>query len=143
MRKFFYLVALLATAFTFSMCNNNCNIPVESNWQVEYICTDGTEIVPPAEHNATLAFLKDSKIAGNTGCNRFFGNFSTEERKLKMENIGSTRMMCPDMNFENAYLQAISNTVSYEINNTRLVLKDINGNITAVLNEIEPVTTEN
>ena len=87
------MVAITATAFMFAMCNSNGNIPVESNWEVEYIYSDGAVIAPPAEHEASLAFLKDNKIAGATGCNRFFGDFTAQEGKLKLENVGSTRMM--------------------------------------------------
>ena len=137
------MAAIAATAVIFAMCNNNGNIPVESNWEVEYVVSEGSEIVPPAEHNATMAFLKDSKIAGETGCNRFFGNFTINEENIKFDNMGSTRMMCPEMGFETAYLQAIANTVSYNRSKGILELKDINGNITVLLKEIEPVAMEN
>lgn len=138
-----FMVAITAAAFMSTMCKSNGNIPVESNWEVEHIYAEGSEIAPPAGHDATLAFLKDGKIAGDTGCNRFFGDFSAEKSTLKFENVGSTRMMCPDMAFETAFLQAISNTAAYNIGNGSLALKDSNGNIIALLKEIEPVALEN
>lgn len=137
------MVAIMSAAFMCTMCSSNGNIPVESNWEVEYVISEGSEIAPPEEHNATLAFLKDNKIAGETGCNRFFGDFSINEDNLKFDNLGSTRMMCPEMEFETAYLQAIANTVSYNRSKGKLELKDINGNITVLLKEIEPVAMEN
>ena len=137
------MVAIMSAAFMCSMCSSNGNIPVESNWKVEYVVSDGYEVVPPAEHNATMAFLKDSKIAGETGCNRFFGNFTINGENIKFDNMGSTRMMCPEMGFETAYLQAIANTASYNRCKGKLELKDINGNITVLLKEIEPVALEN
>ncbi len=137
------MAAIAASAFMFAMCNNNGNIPVESNWEVEYVYSDGAEIAPPAEHEATLAFLKDSRIAGTTGCNRFFGDFTAQEGNLKLENVGSTRMMCPDMAFETAYLGAIANSVAYTVSNDELALKDNNGNITVLLKKIEPVAMGN
>ena len=144
MKRIVSMAAIAATAFIFAMCNNNGNIPVESNWEVEHIYVEGSEIAPSADHNATLAFLKDGKIAGDSGCNRFFGNFSEEKNTLKFENVGSTRMMCPDMAFETAFLQTLSNTASYRMgDNGTLTLKDNNGNIIAILKEIAPVALEN
>lgn len=134
---------MAAAIFIFSMCSNKSGIPIESNWELEYIYTDGKEMTPPAEHNASLAFLKDSKISGETGCNRFFGDFAVNGASLKFENMGSTRMMCPQMEFENAYLQTISNVASYTISKNQLILKDNAGNIVALLNKIEPVALEN
>ncbi len=143
MRRFVYPLAMAAAIFIFSMCSNKSGIPIESNWELEYIYTDGKEMAPPAEHNASLAFLKDSKISGETGCNRFFGDFAVNGASLKFENMGSTRMMCPQMEFENAYLQTISNVASYTISKNQLILKDNAGNIVALLNKIEPVALEN
>lgn len=143
MRRFVYPLAMAAAIFIFSMCSNKSGIPIESNWELEYIYTDGKEMTPPAEHNASLAFLKDSKISGETGCNRFFGDFAVNGASLKFENMGSTRMMCPQMEFENAYLQTISNVASYIISKNQLILKDNAGNIVALLNKIEPVALEN
>ena len=143
MRRFVYPFAMAAAMFIFSMCSQNNTIPVESNWELEYLYSNGTEMTPPQEHTATLAFLKDSKIAGETGCNRFFGEYTAEGERVKFENMGSTRMMCPDMQFETAYLQAISQTASYTIEDGELSLKDSNGNIVAILKKIEPAALEN
>lgn len=143
MRRFVYSFAMAAAIFVFSMCSNNSNIPVESNWSVEYICNNGIQIAPPAEHNATIAFLKDSKIAGETGCNRFFGDYVVHGEKIRFENVGSTRMMCPQMQFETAYLQIISDVASYDLSSGQLTLKDSAGNIIALLKKIGPSALEN
>ena len=143
MKKFMYQLAMLIAPFAFAMCSENGNIPVESNWELEYIWSNGSEMAPPEEHNATIAFLKDSQMAGDTGCNRFFGNFTASDNSLEFNNVGSTRMMCPQMQFENAFLSTIENTASYNISKDQLVLKDSLGNIIALLKKIEPVAQEN
>ena len=79
MKKFMYKLAILIAPFAFAMCSENGNIPVESNWELEYIWSNGSEMAPPEEHNATIAFLKDSQMAGDTGCNRFFGTFTASD----------------------------------------------------------------
>lgn len=142
MKKFMYQLAILIAPFAFAMCSENGNIPVESNWELEYIYSNGSEMAPPEEHNATIAFLKDSQMAGDTGCNRFFGNFAATDNTLEFNNVGSTRMMCPQMQFENAFLSTIEKTASYNVSKDQLVLKDSLGNIIALLKKIEPVAQE-
>ena len=143
MKKFMYQLAILIAPFAFAMCSENGNIPVESNWELEYIYSNGAEVTPPEDHDATIAFLKDSQIAGDTGCNRFFGNFTATDDKLEFNNIGSTRMMCPQMQFESAFLSTMENTASYNVSKDQLVLKDSLGNVIALLKKIEPVAQEN
>lgn len=142
MKKMIFVLAIAVASFSFIMCTNN-NIPVESNWTVTSLYADGNEIAVPADHSATLAFLKDSKIAGGTGCNRYFGDFKEDGNKLSFNNMGSTRMMCPDMQFEDAYLKALANVAAYRIDGGKLELLDNSGEIIAVLSQIEPVAMEN
>ena len=143
MKKIMCQLAILIAPFAFAMCSENGNIPVESNWELEYIYSNGAEMAPPEDHDATIAFLEDSQIAGDTGCNRFFGNFTATDDKLDFNNIGSTRMMCPQMQFESAFLSTMENTASYNISNDQLILKDSLGNVIALLKKIEPVAQEN
>lgn len=50
----------------------------------------------PASNNANahLQFLANNKIAGSSGCNRFFGKYTLTGETLTFEDIGSTRMAC-------------------------------------------------
>lgn len=136
-------MAAAVASFSFTMCSSSGNIPVESNWRVESLHSDGNEIAVPADHDATLAFLKDSKIAGDSGCNKFFGDFKADKNSLSFSNMGSTRMMCPEMQFENAYMKGLAEVGSYKISGGRLMLLDNSGEIIAVLSQIEPVAMEN
>ncbi len=61
-------------------------------------------------------------ITGSTGCNRFFGTIYIEEQNIKITNIGATKMMCPNMDAENAFLKAINEVAGYTINNDILKL---------------------
>ena len=69
--------------------------------------------------------------------------FTTSDEKLEFKNVGSTRMMCPQVQFENAFLSTLENTASYNVSKDQLVLKDSLGNIIALLKKIEPVAEEN
>ena len=143
MRQMITLLLIALVSAVFAMCTPKKDIPVESNWAVDKLYVEGNEISVPEGHNPYLAFLKDSKISGETGCNRFFGDFSVKGKELGFTNVGSTRMMCPEMAFENAFMGAISSTAQFTLADNTLVLKDKDGNIIAILKKIEPVAVEN
>ena len=143
MRKMITLLVIALISGIFAMCAPKKEIPVESNWALETICTDGNEISVPEGYSPYLAFLADKKISGETGCNRFFGDYTAKGKNLTFTNVGSTRMMCPEMAFENAFLNVINETAQYTITDKSLALKDKDGNIIALLKKIEPTSLEN
>lgn len=143
MRKAIIMAAFIFAAALFTMCKENGTIPVESNWEVQYLNVNGEQIEVPEDHKATIAFLKDYKIAGETGCNRFFGNYNAEGNTLKLDNIGCTRMMCPHMQFESAYLNILNEAAEFSIGEDSMTIRDKSGNLVAVLKKIEPVALEN
>ena len=93
MRKMITLLVIALISGIFAMCAPKKEIPVESNWALETICTDGNEISVPEGHSPYLAFLADKKISGETGCNRFFGDYTAKGKNLTFTNVGSTRML--------------------------------------------------
>ena len=143
MRKMITLLLVALVSAVFAMCTPKKDIPVESNWAVDKLYVEGTEISVPEGHNPYLAFLKDSKISGETGCNRFFGDYTIKGKTLAFTNVGSTRMMCPQMAFENAFMDAINTAAQFTLADDTLVLKDKDGNIIAILKKIEPIAVEN
>lgn len=134
-------MAAIALLLSISSCNGS--IPVESHWSVESLYSNGSQIEIPAGHNPGISFLKDSKIAGETGCNRFFGEFRTDGAEISFANMGSTRMMCPQMAFENSYMQALDNVASFEFETDKLILKDKDGNTIVVLKKMDVNGQEN
>ncbi len=76
---------------------------------------------------------KNNKVTGNTGCNRFFGNFETEGVKhLKFGRLGMTKMACLGANPEREFIDVLEKTTYYQLCGTELLLKDKNKNILAV-----------
>lgn len=143
MRKMITLLLIALVSAAFAMCTPKNDIPVESSWSVDKIFADGNEISVPEGHSPYLAFLADKKISGETGCNRFFGDYAAKGKNLTFTNVGSTRMMCPQMAFENALMGAINETAQYTLAGDTMALKDKDGNIIALLKKIEPVSLEN
>ncbi len=80
--------------------------------------------VPRLEVNTS-----EMKIYGNDGCNDYFGTLKDlTETGLAIENIGSTRKICPDMEIPERYKQALLKVRAYNFNEQILILKDDNGN---------------
>lgn len=78
-----------------------------------------------AENAPTFNFFAlDKSIKGNTGCNSFFGNYTTDLYAISFSDIGSTEIACdqPIMDTENAFLNALRNAGSYDIENSILTI---------------------
>jgi len=56
------------------------------------------------------------KASGFAGCNQFTGGYTLEGKKLSLKNIAATKMFCQEtMEIETRYLEALSKTDSYKI----------------------------
>ena len=78
-----------------------------------------------SENAPTITFVAiDKSVKGNTGCNSFFGKYALDLYALSFSDIASTEMACdqPIMDIENAFLNALRDTGSYEIENNILTL---------------------
>lgn len=95
-------------------------------WRVVDIA--GTR-VQAAEETPQLRF-EEGRVTGTSGCNRFFGEMSIDDRSLEIGDLGSTRMMCPEpvMAIEARLLDALQATARYGLDGTLLVLEDTDGN---------------
>ena len=62
------------------------------------------------------------KVQGSAGCNRMMGSYELSGSSLKFGPLATTRMACPSMDAEQAYLGALSATTRYEIAGTTLTL---------------------
>lgn len=73
----------------------------------------------------TQVFIKlneDNRLSGFAGCNRFFSNFIVGEDQLEFGLVGSTKMMCPDMETESLVFSVIDRTRAYKIKEDTLLL---------------------
>lgn len=81
------------------------------------ITTVGGEKIS-AEDMPFIGFnVAEKRMYGNSGCNRMMGSLVTDSLKpsaLKFDQVGSTRMMCPDMNTEEKVLGAINQVASFQ-----------------------------
>lgn len=81
----------------------------------------------PSKAEQFVAFKAEGEVIGHGGCNRFFGSYSQEGDALSFGPLASTRMACPDMTSEYAFLETLKNTRAVEATHLKLVLKGEGG----------------
>jgi len=64
---------------------------------------------------AYIRFDKNGNINGVLGCNNFFGTYKIDKNSIVFKKVGSTRMMCQDMEIEDNFSKALQNTKKYKI----------------------------
>jgi len=115
----------------------------ETYWKVTRI--DGTAVEMAADQAREKHFIlknTGTQVIGFSGCNRFFGQFTSKmknssEGSLRFENLGSTKMACPNVDFnEQQLLTVFSNTTHYQITGESLSLLDKNSETLATFESI-------
>ena len=81
----------------------------------------------------TFTFNDKGEVAGKGACNRIFGSYTTSKTgALTISGIGSTRMACPDMATETAFIELLERATHYEIDGNMLLIL-CNGEMQAIL----------
>ena len=99
---------------------------LDTKWELTEVY--GKPVIPAETDRA--AFIQfssqDQRAVGMATINRFFGQFTLEGDKLKLDPLGMTRMAGPEplMKQEDAFVKALSATKSYRIAGNTLELLD-------------------
>lgn len=107
-------------------------LPLEGTaWRLDGIST-GTDAVSStlAGTEVTATFADDGTLSGNGGCNQYNTGYTADGDELTIDaGIMSTKMACePDvMDQEAAFLAALPETASFEIQGSTLTLSDADG----------------
>ena len=84
---------------------------------------------PIEKAEISLQFQGD-KLNGKAVCNRYFSDYSTAKQTLKIGNIGSTKMMCPEQSkLEHEYFDLLAKVEEYEIKKDQLHLNAKSGSL--------------
>ena len=105
-------------------------------WRVEDIDEGG--IID--DSMVTMQLDDDDRIAGSTGCNRYFGGVTIDGGRISASAVGSTRRACAPalMDQEQRFLEALDSVVRFEVDSdTWLLLFDADGRQRLKLIEIE------
>lgn len=125
MKKIIAAATLLLTLA--ACCGTQNNKPLEgTTWKLASMEGIPATAIDSEEDAFTLEFnAADTLLAGRTNCNRFFGNYTIEGNKLTLsDNMGMTRMACPDMEYEDLFVTMLNKVNAYQIKGDKLTLLD-------------------
>lgn len=77
------------------------------------------------------AELKDGKVAGSAGCNRYFGGYTLNGPAIAFGELGSTKMACPaeTMAQEQQYLTALRAATAFAVAGDQLTIEHSGGKL--------------
>ena len=81
-----------------------------------------------SDSEPTLVFDEDSGVSGSTGCNNFFGIYSTDGDTMEFSGLGATEMYCEETTEQEVWMMAaLAAATTYSVNSQTLELFDENG----------------
>lgn len=103
----------------------------------------GERLSSSDDDSYTITFdAAESRLFGRGDCNRYFGGYKEMgTRTLEMSHMGSTRMMCPNQEDEDKFLQMLSKADSYTIDGDNLMLQN-GGEVIAVFEAIPLISSK-
>lgn len=118
MKKVLFMFAAFCAGVFMVSCGSNKNMltlaSLNGEWNIVEVDGQKTSM----EEKPFIGFeVAEKRIYGNSGCNRMMGSFEADSLKpglLSFGQIGSTRMMCPDMKIEDMILGALNKVKSYQ-----------------------------
>lgn len=101
------------------------NLPLQ-NTRWKLVELGGKKVPANATSKPMYLILKsDSTVSGNGGCNAFSGNYSLgKNNEIIFGELVRTNILCPGIDYEKTYLNAIANTDHYEIMGNELLLQN-------------------
>lgn len=111
---------------------------VGTEWKLVQL--DGRTVEGEEADSFTLLFSETGDVSGKGACNRLMGNYkSGDDRSLKIGMLGATRMMCPDIDREAQYFEALEGVTHYDMDGPMLMLLN-EGNLVAVFRAADSET---
>ncbi|WP_377510963.1 META domain-containing protein [Octadecabacter sp. R77987] len=81
---------------------------------------DGTAF----DARATIQFSEEGRVTGQAPCNRYFAAQTVPYPWFNVENIGATRMACPDLDTEARFFAALEEMSLAEVLGDTLILRN-------------------
>lgn len=140
MKKMFSSAAVVCAALMMASCSSGKQaVAVDLSGEWNIVKVDGQQIAEDAD--PFIGFdMNEKRIYGNAGCNRMMGTFeldSVHAGKIKLSQMGMTRMMCPHMETEQAVTEALNKVAGYTGTETGVALTDADGKELMVLQKRE------
>lgn len=117
---------LFSDTYTITRVINKKNL--EGRWKVTRMYRQ-KEQQPESLTNVSLS-IADSAFAGKAPCNSIAGDFIIKGAAVKFTNIIATKMACPNLEQETAFLGLLEKKVKMiGLESSRLILRDRAGNM--------------
>ncbi len=101
----------------------------DTYWKVISLFGEGIKTQEGKKELSFTLSREKSSIKGFAGCNRFFGQYSSQNNALSFSPLATTRKMCrKEMPKEQQFLKVLSQVNYFKINSETLVLYDKNNN---------------
>ena len=116
------LVAVLVGCCNCRAVQKKNQKPLEgTEWQLVQL---GGESIQPVEGKYTIQFFaEENRFAGVGECNHLTATYSTnEKRDLVLENAGMTRMMCPNQEAEDRFVEMLNKVTRYDMDGQMMML---------------------
>jgi len=81
----------------------------------------------PFDQRATLTFPETGKISGQAPCNRYFAAMEAPYPWFHAGPVAATRMACPELDAETAFLSALADMTQSEVSGDVLILRNDTG----------------
>jgi heat shock protein HslJ len=96
---------------------------ITGDWQLSSYASNGTLTDVPAGVTVTAVFAA-GRINGTSGCNQYFGSYTTDGAKITISETGGTMMACPGpvMAVEQAYLANLGKAATFTATSTDLTM---------------------
>lgn len=106
---------------------------VGTTWQLVQL---GGRSIRPQNGHFTLRLAAADELTGTGACNRLSGKYATDKKRtLEFGPIAATRMTCPDLPQEEAFIRALETTTHYDMDGPMLMLL-CDGELRAVLQAV-------
>lgn len=88
------------------------------------ISLEGQDVQRPQDTKTAFIRFQENEndVHGFTGCNKFFGKYEEGDQSLRLTDLSTTRIACPDIEQENKLMDVLRNVDSYRITDNILIL---------------------
>lgn len=127
----FGCLALLAACASGPQSQRDGPVPTapltNTYWKLVAMEGDRVDVPRGEEGEPHMIFRDDGKVNGFSGCNRFVGEYTLSGENLLFDAMASTKMACPDDNYETALFEVLSQTAGVFLEGKVLKLLDEEG----------------
>jgi heat shock protein HslJ len=124
------LTVLLFLLFALPACNSGSDSHLLSTkWTfigIRHSDTGIMELLPANLKGMNVVFSQDNKLHAHSSCNVFDGNWlASDPNSLKIDNLGTTKMFCPDDSkilWESRYYDGFKSSETFDITGDTLTI---------------------